>query len=73
MYAIRWDRKQPLSTPDGLKDEQQAVKLLVEAKNEIKKKYGAADIAWGDIFRLRMNDVDLPANGGHNNKASLCP
>ena len=64
MYTIRWDRKQPLSTPDGLKDEQQAVKLLIEARNEIKKKYGAADIAWGDVFRLRMNEVDLPANGG---------
>jgi acyl-homoserine-lactone acylase len=64
MYAIRWDRKQPLSTPDGLKDEQQAVKLLTQVTNEVKKKYGSADIAWGDVYRLRMNNIDLPANGG---------
>jgi len=64
MYATRWDQKQPLSTPDGLKDEQQAVKLLREVANEVKKKYGSADIAWGDVYRLRMNNIDLPANGG---------
>ena len=31
MYALRWDPKQPLSTPDGLKDEQQAMTMLVNA------------------------------------------
>jgi hypothetical protein len=30
-----------------LKDEQQAVKLLTQATNEVKKKYGSAAIAWG--------------------------
>jgi acyl-homoserine-lactone acylase len=64
MYAVRWDRKQPLTTPDGLKDEQQAVKLLTQVTNEVKKKYGSADIAWGDVYRLRINNIDLPANGG---------
>ena len=64
MYATRWDRKQPLSTPDGLKDEQQAVKILIEVANEVKKKHGSADIAWGEVYRLRINNIDLPASGG---------
>jgi acyl-homoserine-lactone acylase len=64
LYAIRWDPKQPVSTPDGLKDEKRAVALLVEATRETEKKYGSADMAWGDVYRLRMNGIDLPANGG---------
>ena len=64
MYAIPWDRKEPVSTPDGLKNEQQAVALLVKAANEAEKKYGSLDIAWGDVYRLRMNGIDLPASGG---------
>ena len=64
MYAIPWDRKEPVSTPDGLKNEQQAVALLVKAANEVEKKYGSMDKAWGDVYRLRMNGIDLPASGG---------
>ena len=64
MYAIPWDRKLPVSTPDGLKNEQQAVTFLVTAANEVEKKYGAMDKAWGDVYRLRMNGIDLPASGG---------
>lgn len=64
MYAIPWDRKQPVSTPDGLKNEQQAVALLIKAANETEKKYGSMDISWGDVYRLRMNGIDLPASGG---------
>jgi len=68
MYSSRWDPKRPLSTPDGLKDQQQAVTLLVNASNEVEKKYGSADIAWGDVYRYRINDIDLPANGGLQNE-----
>jgi acyl-homoserine-lactone acylase len=64
MYTIPWDRKEPVSTPDGLKDNQQAVALLVKSVNEVEKKYGSLDIAWGDVYRLRMNSIDLPASGG---------
>lgn len=64
MYAIPWDAKKPVSTPDGLKDEQQAVALLVKAANEVEKKYGSMDIAWGEAYRFRMNGIDLPASGG---------
>ncbi len=64
MYAVRLDPRSPLSTPDGLKDEEQAVALLIDATKETEKKYGSANIAWGDVYRLRLNGMDLPASGG---------
>ena len=64
MYVTRWNPKSPLSTPDGLKDEKQAVSLLTQALQETEKKYGAADIAWGDVYRLRVDSIDFPASGG---------
>ena len=33
-------------------------------QHETEKKYGSADVAWGDVYRYRMNEIDLPANGG---------
>jgi acyl-homoserine-lactone acylase len=64
MFAKSWDVRQPLTTPDGFKNEQQVVVLLSNAKKEVEKKYGSADIAWGEVHRYRLNNVDLPANGG---------
>ena len=64
MYAIPWSLENPVTTPDGLKDEKKAVELLVKAANEVEKKYGALDVPWGRVYRFRMNGIDLPANGG---------
>lgn len=64
IYARRWNRLEPLSTPDGLNDERQAAELLVKAAKEVEEKYGSMDIAWGDVYRLRLDNMDLPANGG---------
>ena len=64
IYTKRWNRAEPLSTPDGLNNEKQAVELLVQAANEVEKKYGSMDIAWGEVYRLRLDNIDLPANGG---------
>jgi acyl-homoserine-lactone acylase len=64
MFKKPWNSNEPLSTPDGLKDEKQAVNLLKEASKEIIEKYGALDIAWGEIYRFKMNGIDYPGNGG---------
>jgi acyl-homoserine-lactone acylase len=64
IYARRWNRVAPLSTPDGLNDERLAAELLVKAAKEVEEKYGSMDIAWGDVYRLRLDNMDLPANGG---------
>src|SRR5204862_4688427 len=64
MYTIPWSSENPVTTPDGLKDEKKAVELLVNAATEVEKKYGSLDIPWGKIYRFRLNGIDLPANGG---------
>lgn len=64
MVKIPWSADNPNSTPDGLNDPVKAVELLVKAADDVLKKYGSLDVKWGDLYRLRINDIDLPANGG---------
>jgi acyl-homoserine-lactone acylase len=40
------------------------VAALVSAAGTIRTKYGALDVSWGDVYRLRVGKYDLPANGG---------
>ncbi|MFN8255857.1 MAG: penicillin acylase family protein [Bacteroidales bacterium] len=67
IFEIGWNIKNPNATPDGLKDPEKAVELLVKAANEVNQKYGSMDIAWGDVYRFRLNGKDYPANGGDGN------
>nr|WP_225896329.1 acylase [Amazonocrinis nigriterrae] len=64
LFATPWDEKSPRTTPDGLADPKSAVKALADAAAKVEKTYGTIDIAWGDVFRLRYGNLDLPANGG---------
>jgi acyl-homoserine-lactone acylase len=64
LFARPWDDANPVNTPAGLADPQAAVKALIDAAREVKKKYGRLDIAWGEVLRFRIGDVDLPGNGG---------
>ena len=63
LFAQPWDADQPLSTPDGLADPDRAVAVLEEVAAEVQATYGSLDIAWGEVFRLQSEQVDLPANG----------
>jgi acyl-homoserine-lactone acylase len=63
-FAVRWDEAAPLTTPDGLSDPAVAVAALEAAATQVQTTYGAMDVAWGDVYRLRRGGVDLPANGG---------
>ena len=63
-FEKQWDPQYPVSTPAGIKDKEAAVKLLSKASAEVIAKYGSLDIAWGDVHRFRLNDLDYPANGG---------
>jgi len=65
-FATPWKKDQPLTTPDGLADPEGAVKTLAKAAGVVKKMYGALDVPWGDVYRIRYAGLDLPANGGRN-------
>ncbi|HEY9671400.1 MAG TPA: acylase [Waterburya sp.] len=63
-YATRWNENSPLTTPKGLADPSAAVKVLETAATTVKFLYGALDVPWGEVARLRYGKVDLPASGG---------
>ena len=64
LFATPWSEASPRTTPDGLSNPAAAVAALEVAASEVKSDYGSLDVAWGDVHRLRIDDVDLPANGG---------
>jgi acyl-homoserine-lactone acylase len=63
-YANPWNENSPLTTPNGLADPEGAVKVLETAATTVKLLYGALDVPWGQVARLRYGKVDLPASGG---------
>lgn len=62
-YEEPWSAQRPLTTPDGLADSAAALVALESAAATVMKKYGALDVPWGDVFRLREDSLDLPSNG----------
>ena len=62
-FAVPWDEKRPRETPVGLRDPEAAANALSRAALEMEK-HNALDVTWGDVYRLRRDKVDLPANGG---------
>jgi acyl-homoserine-lactone acylase len=63
-FSQPWSENSPRTTPDGLADPESAVATLEAVAAKIEKTYGSIDVAWGDVFRLRYGNIDLPANGG---------
>lgn len=62
-WATAWTEARPRDTPDGLSDPALAVSALEKAAVRVRTLYGAIDVPWGDVYRLRRDGVDLPANG----------
>lgn len=65
-FATPWREQDPRTTPDGLIDPKGAVKALEEAAEEVKREHGRLDVPWGDVYRLKLDSIDLPANGADN-------
>jgi acyl-homoserine-lactone acylase len=64
VFANRWTETSPRVTPSGLRDAAAAVAALIAAADDVQKTYGRLDVAWGDVYRLRVGTHDLAANGG---------
>jgi acyl-homoserine-lactone acylase len=63
-FSKPWVERLPRTTPDGLVNPTDAVALLETAATKVEKAYGKLDVAWGEVFRLKYGNVDLPGNGG---------
>ena len=64
MFAKPWDAKDPGNTPKGLANPSAAIQALKIAIEKVIDAYGAIDVPWGEVNRLKFADKDLPANGG---------
>ena len=64
VFATTWREQEPLSTPKGLARPVAAVAALERAARNTMDRFGALDVPWGEVYRLRMAGRDLPASGG---------
>jgi acyl-homoserine-lactone acylase len=62
-YQVDWDERKPATTPFGIGEPETARKALAQAVKDVKEKYGALDVAWGDVHRLRRGNLDVPIGG----------
>jgi acyl-homoserine-lactone acylase len=63
MYAEPWSAAAPTTTPRGLHVPARAVDAFAWATQETTRRYGSADVAWGDVHRVRVGNVDVPVGG----------
>lgn len=63
-FTKPWSEDSPRTTPDGLINPENAVAMLSAAAAKVEKTYGALNVPWGEVFRLKYANRDLPANGG---------
>lgn len=64
LYAIPWSFDDPMNTPSGLADMEIAATAFSAAVDSLNARYGTWDLAWGDVHRLRLGELDLPVGGG---------
>jgi len=63
LFAEPWTPGAPTSTPRGLADPARAVEAFRWAVRDTRERHGAWDVAWGDVHRARLGDVDVPVGG----------
>lgn len=62
-FATPWSPERPTDTPDGLADPARAAADFAWAVEQVTRKYGRADVAWGEVHRVRRGNVDEPVGG----------
>jgi acyl-homoserine-lactone acylase len=63
LHAAEWSEAAPLDTPTGLADLDVAAEAFAWAVPETARRYGAWNVAWGDVNRVRRGTVDVPVGG----------
>jgi len=62
-FATPWTPARPNDTPDGLADPARAAADFAWAVDEVTRRYGRPDVAWGEVHRVRRGTVDVPVGG----------
>jgi acyl-homoserine-lactone acylase len=63
MFARAWTAAAPTDTPRGLKDLPRAAEAFAWAVADVARRYGSFDVAWGEVHRVRIGQVDVPIGG----------
>jgi acyl-homoserine-lactone acylase len=63
LFAEPWSADRPAATPRGLADPARAVDAFRRAVPATAERWGSWNVAWGDVHRARLGELDLPANG----------
>jgi acyl-homoserine-lactone acylase len=71
VFEQPWDPRRPFSTPAVLRDPAHAAEVLAAAAQEVLDEHGDLSVAWGEVHRLDLHGVDLPANGGPGDPTGL--
>ncbi len=62
-FKVPTDDRQPLTTPRGFADAGKAVAALDKVAGEMEAEYKTLAVPWGDAFRFRRGNLDVPGNG----------
>lgn len=62
-FAVPTDDRQPLTTPRGFKDPVKAMAMLDKVAGDVEAEYKTLSVPWGDVFRFRRGNLDVPGNG----------
>jgi acyl-homoserine-lactone acylase len=62
-FVVGWDPTDPMGTPNGLANPELAIEVLNDAAQAVIDRYGALDVPFGDVYRVRRDGLDLPGNG----------
>ncbi len=63
VFARPWTAADPVRTPAGLADVARARSAFEWAVAETTRKYGSVSVAWGEVHRVRLGNVDVPVGG----------
>ena len=63
LYREPWNPDKPMAGPRGLGNPAGAAEAFAWAVEETTRRYGSANVAWGDVHRVRRGTVDVPVGG----------
>ncbi|MGK7955017.1 MAG: acylase [Crocosphaera sp.] len=63
LFSKPWNPETPLDTPTGLADINTAVAVLEGIAAQVQLLYGALDVPWGEVVRMRVGEQDVAARG----------
>ena len=63
-FEEKWSFENPVSSPDGLNNPEQVLKIIKKVAQSQKDQIGTLNPKFGDLFRLKLGEYDFAGNGG---------